>query len=169
MINGKLELTIMVVLWLAMFVGAALFASTAGASVIKSTGTWEHYNEEPDPFTKKARKNITQSGFYSGNLFFSLGAECGLAGFYIQGVIDKDSEDSIKIKFDDLEAVELSVTYIEVNDTDGLMFTSGAKDIIEKMKMHDTLFLEVYLYKNDRHVFEFQLKDFSEQYDKLGC
>ena len=105
--------------------------------------------------------------FFGRNTFiFSI---CGGTTFTTTlGSIDPRHRDEIRISFDGNPPYSVR-TALFGRQSEGLTTYADDKGIIKRMKSHNTMRVEIYLYDNRRYLFDVPLAGFSAEYAKLGC
>lgn len=124
---------------------------------------WVYYPEETNDMGDVYPASIEQQGKY---LLVRYG--CRSVSFWLYGTIDIRSRKSIRLRFDDEKTYPIRVFHMETPDSDGLM-TLEARSLGHKMKIHNRMRVEIYAWRNNRHVFDVPLSGFTAEYAKLGC
>lgn len=135
-------------------------------SISAQARDWE-YREHEDPMTDEKWWDVS-----SRNQFYFATVRCirgkvSMDFGYFDG-LPKRHNKTILVRFDKELAKRHPVTHLKIGGVDRLRLSEWAgKGIIESMKKHNKMLVQVHTYQNERFIRPFSLKGFSAEMAKF--
>ena len=150
-----------------------IIACAHSAPAQEKLGEWTHYTHT-DAFDGETFTTVDYFDFTDrGNAFLLRARRCTRVYLGIEGFIfrDIDRRDEIRVIFDGEKPAWYSVVRKGVIEKrwQELTFYGKNRQLIDKMLSSNSMKIEVFLHRKERHIIYISLAGFSAEYAKLRC
>ena len=98
-----------------------------------------------------------------------ISVNCNRVDIAVTDLVDTSKADQTAIRFDLERGSAWPVTYVDEGDYLEFINLAEPKRLINKMKIHNTMKVRFYTWRNQANLVEFSLAGFTQAYNQLGC